>query len=390
MAMIVRAAEGVPGIPPGFPILLDDHMTIIEPAFAYLIEHATILGRSRAAETVRTYSEHLHDWFDALEQSGLDWRTADEMTVAAYRNRMLEAPSPPTQRPYARSTINDRVRTVCRFYEWAHRRHLVDELPFRFVDVRSTGNRRERGMLAHLDRRPPTIMRANALTTAQRERLPRPLRVDELRKLFAELDPPYRLMAEWALGTGLRRMELCGLTVSQVPKTADLDAKTDPLVGVLLSITKGDRPRNIYPPLRLIDRTHWYVGEERAALVKSVQRRCSTFRPPPSLFLNRDGNPVKRPRLSAAFNAAFHAAGLDGSLHWLRHTFAMTMLVRLQRQVATAPNGDLNPLKVVQVLLGHTSIATTAIYLRCVELHERELAESLAYLYGELIPNGDA
>ena len=68
----------------------------------------------------------------------------------------------------------------------------------------------------------------------------------------------------------------------------------------------------------------------------------------------------------------------------------MTMLVRLQRQVATAPNGDLNPLKVVQVLLGHTSIATTAIYLRCVELHERELAESLAYLYGELIPNADA
>ena len=56
MAMIVRAAEGVPGIPPGFPILLDDHMTIIEPAFAYLIEHATILGRSRAAETVRTRS----------------------------------------------------------------------------------------------------------------------------------------------------------------------------------------------------------------------------------------------------------------------------------------------------------------------------------------------
>jgi site-specific recombinase XerD len=95
-----------------------------------------------------------------------------------------------------------------------------------------------------------------------------------------------------------------------------------------------------------------------------------------------------RARLSAVFNAAFHAAGLDGSLHWLRHTFAMTMLVRLQRQAATS-GVDLNPLKVVQVLLGHASIATTAIYLRCVEVHERELAESLAYLYGELISDGN-
>ena len=390
MAMIVRAAEGVPGIPESFPILFDDDMAIIEAAFAYLIEHATVLGRSHAAETVRTYAEHLHDWIDSLEQSGIDWRTADEMTVAAYRNRMLEAPSSHTRRPYARSTINDRVRTVCRFYEWAHRRGLVEELPFRFVDVRSTGNRRERGMLAHLDRQPQTKMTANALTVAQCERLPRPLRVEELRRLFAELDRPYRLMAEWALGTGLRRMELCGFKVSQIPDTANLGANADPLIGVSLTITKGDRPRTVYPPLRLIDRTHWYVGEERAALVKSIRRRCSDFRPPPNLFLNRGGKAVTRARLSGAFNAAFRAAGLDGSLHWLRHTFAMTMLVRLQRQVAMAPDSDLNPLKVVQVLLGHASIATTAIYLRCVELHERELGESLAYLYGELIPDDDA
>jgi hypothetical protein len=89
----------VPGIPEAFPILLDDGMTIIEAAFAYLIEPAMILGRSRAVETVRTYAEHLHDWFDALEQSGLDCRIANETTVAAYRNRMLEAPSPNTRRP---------------------------------------------------------------------------------------------------------------------------------------------------------------------------------------------------------------------------------------------------------------------------------------------------
>jgi site-specific recombinase XerD len=381
---IVRAVAGVPGIPPGFPILLDNRMAIIEPAFAYLIEHATVLGRSRAAETIRTYAEHLYDWFDALEQSELDWGAADETMIAAYRNRMLEQPSPHTGRPHARTTINDRVRTVCRFYEWAHRRGLVKELPFRLSDVRVFHDRADRGLLDHL-RRGTSVVRANILTVAEHERLPRPLRADELRQLFTALAPPYRLMAEWSLGTGMRRKELCALEAAQVPDTRHLDLDNDPLVGVPLTVTKGDRPRTVYPPLRLVDRTHWYIGEDRAALVRRIRQTRRSYRPPPNLFLNSCGDTVTRARLSAAFGTAFNRAGLSGSLHWLRHTFAMAMLVHLQRQAASNP--DLNPLKIVQVLLGHSSIATTAIYLRCVELHGAELAESLAYLYGELVPD---
>ncbi|WP_370159265.1 tyrosine-type recombinase/integrase [Limimaricola soesokkakensis] len=384
MVSIERAIAGVAGIPAGFPILLDAQMSIIEPAFGYLLELSTIPGRSHATETLRTYSEHLHDWFDSLEQSGLEWRFADEGTIAAYRNRMLSMPSPHTGRPYARSTVNDRVRTVCRFYSWAHRRGLIDVLPFDYVEVSPRSSRRQ-GMLAHLDNRPPVVM-ANVLTVSEAERLPRPLRVDQLQCLFRHLHPPYRLIAEWALATGMRRKELCGLQLRQVPEVAHLDIEQDPLVGVPLTITKGDRPRSVYPPLRLIDRTHWYVGEERAALVKRLRKARPDYRTPAVLFLNSKGDPVTRARLSAAFGAAFRAAGLSGSGHWLRHTFAMTMLVRLQKQAATTP--DLNPLKIVQVLLGHASIQSTAIYLRCVELHADTLAESLAYLYGELVPHG--
>jgi site-specific recombinase XerD len=381
MAVIMRAVDGVSGIPVGFPILLDDKMAIIESAFSFLLELATVPGRSHSPETLRTYAEHLHDWFDALEQSDLDWRTVDEGTIAAYRNRMLSAPSPRTGRPYARSTINDRVGTVCRFYVWAQRRRLIAELPFGYVDV-SVRPSRPRRMLAHLDRR-PAIMSGNVLTIAEAEALPRPLRVDQLRRLFAALDPPYDLMAQWALATGMRRKELCGLELSQIPVVAHFDVGRIPLVGMPLIVTKGDRPRTVYPPLRLIDRTHWYIGEERAALVKRVRRARPAYQPPTALFLNANGEPVTRPRLSAAFSKAFQQAGLEGSGHWLRHTFAMTMLVRLQRQAMTSP--DLNPLKIVQVLLGHASIQSTAVYLRCIEIHSEALAESLAFLYGEVI-----
>lgn len=386
MVSIVRTVAGVGGIPAGFPILLDAQMSIVEPAFSYLLELSIIPGRSHSTETLRTYSEHLHDWFDSLEQSGLDWRLADEGTIAAYRNRMLSDPSPHTGRPYARSTVNDRVRTVCRFYEWARRRGLIESLPFDYVDV-SLRSARRQGMLAHLDWRAPVVM-ANILTVSEAERLPRPLRVDQLQCLFRHLDPPYDLIAEWALATGMRRKELCGLQLHQVPEVAHLSIEQDPLVGVPLTITKGDRPRSVYPPLRLIDRTHWYVGEDRVALVKRLRKVRPNYHAPKALFLNSRGEPVTRARLSAAFGAAFRTAGLAGSGHWLRHTFAMTMLVRLQKQAATTP--DLNPLKIVQVLLGHASIQSTAIYMRGVELHTDSLAESLAYLYGDLVPHGRA
>ncbi|WP_439397121.1 tyrosine-type recombinase/integrase [Bradyrhizobium sp. PMVTL-01] len=269
-------------------------------------------------------------------------------------------------------------------YSWAHRRGQIDALPFDYVDVSLRAARRQ-GMLAHLDHRPPIVM-ANVLTVSEAERLPRPLRVDQPQPLFQHLEQPFDLIAEWALATGMRRQELCGFQLHQVPDVAHLDIEEDPLVGIPLSTTKGDRPRTVYPPLRLIDRTHRYVGEERAALVKRLRKAQHGYRAPAALFLNCGGNPVTRARLSAAFGVAFLAAGVTGSGHWLRHTFAMTMLVRLQKQVATTP--DLNPLKIVQVLLGHASIQSTAIYLRCVELHADTLAQSLAYLYGELVPHG--
>ena len=160
MVRIVRATAGYPEIPIGFPILISVRMAIIEPAFAWLLDLATIPGRSHAAETIRTYAEHLHDWFDSLEQSSLDWRTAGESEIAAWRNRMLTGPSPHTKRPYARSTVNDRIRTVCRFYAWAHDRGWVEALPFHFIDVRVAWGRRQ-NFLAHVDPHPGVTIANN-------------------------------------------------------------------------------------------------------------------------------------------------------------------------------------------------------------------------------------
>lgn len=380
MARIVKAVDGHAVIPANFPIIVSEDMAIIEPAFTWLLMLATVPGRSHSPETVRTYGEHLHDWFDTLEQSSLEWQAVTEIEIASWRNRMLGGPSPHTRRPYARSTINDRVRTVCRFYSWAHHTGWIDALPFHFADVRIGLGRQS--FLGHVNPR-PGIVAANVLTVAQYERLPRALRVDQLRRLFAHLDAPYRLMGEWALATGMRRKELCGLEAYQIPETAHLEADEHPLMGIGLSITKGDQPRTVYAPIGLVDRTHRYIDEVRTPSIRRLRARNSRYCAPASLFLNREGRPVTRARLTAAMADAFTASGVEGTGHWLRHTFAMTMLARLQGQAQDTPH--INPLKIVQMLLGHRSIQSTAIYLRCIDMYASDLEESVAYLYGAAI-----
>lgn len=360
-----------------FPVLVSRDMAIIEPVFAWLLRLATIPGRSHSSETIRTYAEHLYEWFDTLEQSGIEWKDVSETRIAAWRNRMLSGVSPHTRRPYARSTINDRVRTVCRFYQWAHERGWVDALPFHFVDVRVHHSRPM--FLAHLSAHRGSVA-ANVLTVSQHERLPRALRVAELQRFFDQLTMPYHLVAQWALTSGMRRKELCGLRVPQVPSALHLAAEEYPLIGVALAITKGGDPRTVYVPIQLIDRTQRYLTEERESLVRRMKRRGARFRSTELLFLDHRGSAVTKAQLTRVFSNAFRAAGLEASGHWLRHTFAMMMLVRLQEQARRTP--DINPLKIVQVLMGHRSIQSTSIYLRCVELHQRELSESIAWLYG--------
>lgn len=80
---------------------------------------------------------------------------------------------------------------------------------------------------------------ANEPIVSRPEGLPRPLRADELARLFSHLGPTATdgLAAQWALGAGLRRKELCALAVSRIPDSWPLDLDTDPLVGVPLDIT---------------------------------------------------------------------------------------------------------------------------------------------------------
>jgi integrase/recombinase XerD len=164
------------------------------------------------------------------------------------------------------------------------------------------------------------------------ERLPVVLGLDEIDRLLVELPLGiYRAFFTTIYATGLRMSEACRL------ETHDIDAAR----GVVhVRNGKGGRERMVMlrPRLLAILREHWRAE-----------------RPPsPWLFASQWGGPLNPNTARKALQRAAASAGLTKRVtpHVLRHSFATHLLEQG------------TDLRVIQVLLGHTSIATTTRYVR--------------------------
>ena len=349
---------------PGVPMLLDSNMRLVEPACFWLMHVALIRGRTRSPQTWRAYGEALYDWWQTLEANGWAWDRVSYNEAAAYRDRMLTGPSDHTGRSYARATINFRLRVVALFYRWCVARGLVEAAPFTTQEV-SVARWRPAPFLVHVDAS-GGVRSANELVLREVATLPRPLAPKAIRCILTSLGARDRLIVEWAALTGMRRMEIAGLGKAALPLTATVEFDSKPMVPVRLDVTKGGRVRQVYPPLPLVDRTHAYLHEERAAAVRRAERRTAGHREPANLFLTTHGTAMTPRRVGAMFTAACHSAGVSASFHALRHTFAGFMLRMLQREAARKP--EMNPLLTLQTILGHANLATTSMYLRMVAI----------------------
>ena len=363
------AATAVRGIkvreprPAGFALLFTSQMQLLEPAVAFLHEHA--IQRAHTADTVRTYTEILYDWFDALEQSGIAWRDADAIDLVAYRNRMVEHPSAHTTRPYSVRTINHRVRGVLRFYAWAvrngwlHDSQLVD----RGNDLELARHaRRAKYYTSELDR--------CVFLLRQFESLPRPLTSGQARELLAELRTPYDLIARWQLYTGLRVSEALHLTLQDVFKQAASQA-TYRVIDVM---RKGRKAGYVIAPMSLLEETAAYRDRHRSVWQeRSVRKGRKPTRS--ALFLNRRGSSVKKRQYQRVIQRTGQACGFKATSHLLRATFGCMMLARLER--LARQGAAINPLLIVKILMGHEHIDTTDRYLRAVAVDTHALSEVL-------------
>ena len=180
------------------------------------------------------------------------------------------------------------------------------------------------------------------------ERLPVVLSPEEVALLLAHAPSlKYRAALSVAYGCGLRISEIANL------KIADIDSAR-----MLIRVEQGkgrkDRYVMLSPDLLDILRAWWRVKRPRGWLFPGQQ---------PS-------DPLTARQLNRVVHAAAIAAGLTKrvSMHTLRHSFATHLLERK------------TDIRVIQVLLGHRKLDTTALYTR-VALNTIQAVESpLAHL----------
>lgn len=197
---------------------------------------------------------------------------------------------------------------------------------------------------------------ANHLTLPRRwKRVPKALSAGEIQQLLAppgDAAEPSDLrdhaIVELAYASGLRLAELRSMRLEQLHLEA----------GFLRVVGKGNKERVVPVGATARASLERYLRSGRPALI----RRASTS----ALFLTARGGPFAPVTLWLRIKRWARARGLarDITPHMLRHSFATHLL----------ENGA--DLRVIQELLGHSSIATTEMYThvagrRLRDVHER-------------------
>jgi integrase/recombinase XerD len=202
-----------------------------------------------------------------------------------------------------------------------------------------------------LDR--PDLSRRLVLARYPRK-LPDVLSVEEVGRLL-EAAPgiKYKAILGTAYGAGLRVSEVASLKVD------DIDSKR-----MLIRVEQGkgrkDRNAMLSPQLLTLLRLWWEEGKRRGVMLRHGW-----------LFPGRScTDPVSTRQINRAVHEAAEAAGIRKhvSPHTLRHSFATHLLEQ-----------DVD-IRVIQVLLGHSKLDTTALYARVATKTIRSVTSPLEHL----------
>lgn len=263
--------------------------------------------RRLSPHSVAAYRNDLHKQAEYL--AGRDVRSWSEVTADQVREglaRLHDAGEAPRSRLRARSAMRG-------FFRWMVRSRRLAVDPTRDVEA------------ARLRSELPDVLDPEDVT-----------RLLEACGGARPLDVRDRALIETAYGTGLRASELTGLGVEEI----DFRERWLRVRG------KGNKERMVPLGRPALEALRRYFASARPQL---LGRRAD----PGVVFLNARGGPLTRVGLWKILRRRAGSAGIDPAAihpHLLRHSFATHLL-----------HGGA-PLRVVQELLGHSSVTTTEIY----------------------------
>lgn len=348
-------SEGAPVREPNFryqaaPIIY----SIVEGSGAPLLEPTLFLAKhslqtkGATSGTPKTYGECLLDWLRFLPHQGEEVLSASEESLQVYRASLIHGRDRKTSCA-ATATANLRVTVVVEFYRWCERNGFHSPLGL-YLLQRSKGDR--------------------SLTSRVIKRHPKILSLEEINRILRLTRPAYRLAFQWGLVTGLRRFEVASLRLSDLPTPSQLGFSEDGLASFEIT-RKGGKRSTVYAPVGLVEATQWHVLTERA----SARGGSEAY-----IFLTTKGERLSETALSREFRRCANEIGSRATLHHLRHTFAVHVLNALN--LAEQQGSGLNSQKVVQVLLGHSSMQSTERYLEAISVTAAPVGAALEMLFG--------
>ena len=295
-------------------------MTRLDDAREDYLNHVRA-ERGLSANTVAAYRRDLARYLAFLAERGIS--TVGEVTPVEATEFVRELSA--TQ---ARSSVARHVVSVRTFHQFSAEEGMATTNPAAEVS-------------------PPKL----------EQRLPKALSVEKVSRI---LEAPDRAevtglrdaaLLELLYGTGARVSEICGLDVDELSH-----ALTAPDAGIKL-LGKGGKERMVPLGSYALKAVSDYLVRARPALAEAAKKST------PALLLNQRGARLSRQSAWAVIQRAAEAAGVSAEVspHSLRHSFATHLL-----------DGGAD-LRVVQELLGHSSVATTQIYTLVTIEHLREV-----------------
>lgn len=276
------------------------------------------LERGLSENTLAAYRSDLLGLSLWLQQQELDLLSAGRAELLYYLQQRVEKGAKPRSSARLLSSIR-------RFYRYLVRERQLSEDPSARIDA-------------------PKLGRS----------LPKSLTEEEVEALLAAPDPANllgmrdRAMLEVLYASGLRVSELVGLTLLQLNLQQ----------GLVKVMGKGNKERLVPLGEEALNWVERYVREARGLLLGNIQNDV--------LFPSRRGSAMTRQAFWQLIKRYALQAGISKPLspHTLRHAFATHLLNH---------GADL---RVVQLLLGHSSLSTTQIYThvareRLKNLHAR-------------------
>lgn len=318
-----------------------------------------MISAERSPLTIANYAYDFSLFFRFLQEKNKDITSLDAMTIKRFF-RYIE-------NGYERTVYIQTAKG-----EWITRKH--------FHENTRSGKQRKRASLRSLfrylvtaqvlEKDPMQAYEDASLKTRSKQKVPVFLTMEEVTRLLQAVQTYHhrKNSNSWIktrdlsillllLNTGMRVSELVNLDVNSLQKAGDSLR--------IVIMGKGGKERMLKLNAVVV-----------SSLEQYLQQRPSTQ--DPALFLNKNASRLSRKGVSELITKYVREANLPPkaaniSPHKLRHTLA-TMLLS---------NGE--NLRVVQEILGHSSIQTTQIYTHVINTEKDEALDKLASIQANIL-----